>query len=82
VPPSFTSSLNISFYLFPGDTSQARLITPKGFYALRKDIVLLESYKERTWYGDCRAYTQIILEEIGQLPDLYLIVSISFWDNS
>jgi hypothetical protein len=38
--PCFTSSLNVSDYLFPGDTSQTRLTTPKVFYALRKDISL------------------------------------------
>jgi hypothetical protein len=53
--------------------------TPKGFYALKKDISLWEGHRKRTVYGDCHIYTQIIFEEIGQLPNLYPVLNISLF---
>jgi hypothetical protein len=34
VPPSFTSSLNVSDYLFPGETSQAQANNTQGILCL------------------------------------------------
>jgi hypothetical protein len=48
---------------------RSMLTTPKVFYALRKDISCREVMEKRNRYGSCHVYTQIILEEIGQLPN-------------
>jgi hypothetical protein len=56
-----------------------KLTTSKGFYALRKDISLWKGHRKATRYGDCHVYTQIILKEIGQLPNLYPILNISLF---
>jgi hypothetical protein len=56
-----------------------RLTTLKGFYAVRKDISLWKNHEERIGYGDCHVYTQVILEEIGQLPKLYPILNIALF---
>jgi hypothetical protein len=56
-----------------------RLTTPKVFYVLKKDISLYGGHGKRTGYGGCHVYTQIILEEIGQLPNLYLVMKISLF---
>jgi hypothetical protein len=56
-----------------------RQTAPKGSYALRKDISLWESHEVTTRNGDCHVYTQTILEEIGQLPNLYQILNTSLF---
>jgi hypothetical protein len=56
-----------------------RITTPKGFYALRKDVSLWEGHRKRTRYGGCHIYTQIILKDIGQLPNFHLILNISLF---
>jgi hypothetical protein len=66
VPPSFTSSLNVSDYLFPGDPSQAQANT-QGILCLEEGYLFVGRYGKRTWYRDCHAYTQTILKEIAQL---------------
>jgi hypothetical protein len=77
MPPSFTSSLNVTI-CFQKTPLRPRLTTPKVCYALRKDISLYGGHGKRTRYGGCHVYTQTILEEIEQLSNLYLILDISF----
>jgi hypothetical protein len=60
-------------------TLRPRLTIPKAFYALRKAISLKGGHGKRTRYGGCHVYTQIIVEEIGQLPNLYPILNISLF---
>jgi hypothetical protein len=77
VPPSFTSSLNVSDYLFPGDTFKAQTNNTQSILCFEEGYLFVG----RSWtrYGGCHVYTQTKLEEIGQLPNLYLILNISLF---
>jgi hypothetical protein len=46
--PSFTSSLNVSDYLFPGDTSQAQAINTQGILCLEEGYLFVG----RSWKKD------------------------------
>jgi hypothetical protein len=74
--PAALMSLTTCFQETP---PRHRLTPPKVFYALRKDIFLLEGHGKRTRYAGCHVY-QTILEEIAQLipnPE-----HSSFWNNT
>jgi hypothetical protein len=77
VSPSFTSSLTVSGYLFPGDTSQAQANNTQVILCLEEGYLFVgRSWKKNQVWG--HVYTQIILEEIGQFPNPE---HISFWNN-
>jgi hypothetical protein len=48
VPPSFTSSLNVSDYLFPGYTSQAQANNTQGILCLEEGSLFVG----RSWKKD------------------------------
>jgi hypothetical protein len=52
VPPSFTSSLNVSDYLFPRDTSQAQANNTQGILCLEKgNLFVGRSWKKDKVWG-------------------------------
>jgi hypothetical protein len=52
VPPSFTSSLNVSDYLFPGDTSQAHANNTQGILCLEEGYLFVgRSWKKNQVWG-------------------------------
>jgi hypothetical protein len=82
-PPSFTSSLNVSDYLFPGDTSQAQANNTQGILCLEEGYVFVgRSWKKDQVWGLPYLhpnYTQ------GNWAVAQLIPNpehISFWNNT
>jgi hypothetical protein len=77
VPPSFTSSLNVSDYLFPGDTSQAQANNTQGVLCLEEGYLSVgrSQKKYQAWGLPC--LHPAILEEIRHLS--YLILNISLF---
>jgi hypothetical protein len=77
VPPSFISSVNVSDYLFLGNTSQTQANNTQGILCLEEGHLLVGRSWKRTVYGDYHVYTQVILEELRPNPE-----HISFWNNT
>jgi hypothetical protein len=55
VPPSFTNSLNVSIYLFPGDTSQAQANNTQGILCLEEGYLFVgkSQKKDLVWGLPC-----------------------------
>jgi hypothetical protein len=55
VPPSFTSTLNVSDYLFPGDTSKAQVNNTQGILFLEEGYLFVGTSwkKDQVWGLPC-----------------------------
>jgi hypothetical protein len=83
VPPSFTSSLNVSYYLFPGDTSQAQANNTQGILCLEEGYLFVgRSWeKDQVWGLPCLHPNHTR----GNWAIAHLIPNpehISFWNNT